>query len=129
MTIGFNKCIPDYIIGTCIAVILLAIIMGIGCLAGGFIIQGAAEEAMCRGFLMASLQKKVSTPVAIFWSATVFAFPHFSNLFMSDFQYVLIGVINLYMISFHYWYCTEKISGLPAVCTVYGISCYTEYLG
>lgn len=119
-SIGFHKLLPDYISGAGIAGILLIIIMTVCCftgtihfdgvnkdtdliyivaLLGGLMVQGAAEEIMGRGFLMTSLLKKMSTPGAIFWSTTAFAFPHFFTLFTADFKYVLLGVINLYLVS------------------------------
>lgn len=119
-SMGFNKRILDYLIGAGIAIILLAVIMAITCVLGGisytgigenidlkyilalllgFMIQGAAEEALCRGFLMPSLQKKVGVPLAVFISSTAFAFPHFSTLFEAETRYAILGVINLYLIS------------------------------
>ena len=117
---GFTRKISDYITGAGIAVLLLLVIMGICCIAGaisftginddrqmsyviallgGLIVQGAAEEAMCRGFLMTSLLKKASVPTAVFWSATMFALPHFGNLFASDSKYAAVGILNIYLIS------------------------------
>ena len=61
--------------------------------------QGAAEEILCRGFLMTSLMKKVSVPMAIFVSSTAFVVPHLGTLMMADLPYAVIGVINLYLIS------------------------------
>ena len=119
-SMGLNKKVVDYVYGAGIAAILLILITGICCitgsisyarldrnvngtymiaLLGGLIIQGAAEEIMCRGFLFTSLMKKVSVPMAIFWSASVFTFPHLFNLFLSDTKYVIIGIVNLYLIS------------------------------
>lgn len=65
----------------------------------GFLIQGTAEELMCRGFLMQSLSRKVSVPAAVFWSATAFALPHVSGLFVVEVKYRVIGILNLYLIS------------------------------
>lgn len=119
-SMGFNRRIGDYFIGTGIAIILLAVIMVLMCafgamtyegigenidfkytiaLLGGFMIQGAAEEALCRGFLMPSLQKKVNTKLAVFLSATAFAFPHFSTLFEAKLGFAILGTINLYLIA------------------------------
>lgn len=64
-----------------------------------FIIQGASEEIMCRGFLLNALLKKVPVPVAIIISSTAFAFPHFSSLFETNVEYIIVGVVNLYLIS------------------------------
>lgn len=119
-SLGFNHCIWDYLLGSGIAVILLGIIMGIACIMGelsyvgmgkeidyvyvislllAFMIQGAAEETLCRGFLMPSLLKKVSTPLAIACSATAFVFPHLSSVFAAELPFAVIGTINLYLIS------------------------------
>ncbi len=118
--IGFHKHILDYFVGAVIAIVLLVVIMGVCCMAGGisyvgveknmdvsytlallggFMIQGAAEEVMCRGFLMQSLRKKVSLGMAVFISSTAFAFPHFSTLFEADTVFAVIGTVNLYLVS------------------------------
>ncbi|MGN0406456.1 MAG: lysostaphin resistance A-like protein [Bariatricus sp.] len=118
--IGFNSKIGDYILGAMIAAIMLSVIIGVCCMSGsvkcvgikdeidgkiicalflGFMIQGAAEEAMCRGFLMHSLLRKISVPVSVMLSGTAFAAPHFSSLFEEDFLFGVIGIINLYLIS------------------------------
>lgn len=119
-SVGFNKKISDYLIGGIVAVVLLAVIMGvcsalggisyvgvgkeinlvyfIGLLAG-LVVQSAAEEALSRGFLMNSLAKKIPVPFAILVSATAFAYPHFSSLMEAPTQYCIVGIINLYLIS------------------------------
>lgn len=115
-----GKKVFDYLLGAGIATVLLAVIMvftcalggasyeGIGksfnvlstvALLGGFIIQGAAEEFLCRGFLLTTLQKKLSLPLAVFISSTVFAYPHFSTLFEAEGKTAVIGVVNLYLVS------------------------------
>lgn len=119
-SMGFNKKIFDYLIGGVIAIFLLVIIMGVCCLTGGIsyvgmakeidytymiallvglMIQGAAEEGLCRGFLMPSLLKKMNTPAAILISSTAFAFPHFFTLFEADLGYAVVGTVNLYLVS------------------------------
>lgn len=118
--LGFNGKIYDYIAGLIIAVVLLAVIMlvcsafggitytGINkninwlyiiALLGGLVIQGAAEETLCRGFLMTALSRKVPEWLTVICTATAFAVPHFSTIFESDLQYAIIGVINLYLVS------------------------------
>ena len=119
-TMGFNSKIFSYIKGILVSVALLvasiAIITITGSITyngileginfpiifaflGAFIIQGAMEETMCRGFLMTSLSKKVSIPLAILVSSLAFAAPHFSSLFSSNSIYGFIGVINLILVS------------------------------
>jgi len=119
-SMGFNGKISDYIKGILIGVFLLAISVGVILCTGNinyngifeninypiifaflvaFIIQGAMEETLCRGFLMISLSKKISIPLAIFISSLVFALPHFSSLFSGEFIFNFIGVINLLLVS------------------------------
>ena len=119
--LGFNKKgIPQYFVGSVIAVVLLTAIIAVCCVTGsitynGFnsnvdvvyivalllslVIQGANEEIMCRGFLMQSLQKKTSVTVAIFVSSTAFALPHLLTLLEADTLYAIVGIVNLYLVS------------------------------
>lgn len=118
--IGFSNRIADYFIGAFLAAALIIVITCLnsvlssisftGLYSSGnnvhlalwllaFVIQGAAEEVMCRGFLMQTLLKKTSLTVAIIISSTAFAFPHFFTLFEAELIYAVIGVVNLYLIS------------------------------
>ena len=65
---------------------------------GGFLIQGAAEEILCRGFLMSSLLKKVSAPWAIFISSTMFMLPHLASM-EAEPVFKILGIVNLYLVS------------------------------
>lgn len=119
-SIGFNKKVYDYIIGGAIALILLAVIAFACCVTGvmsfngitsganalylialfaGFLIQGSAEEVICRGFLLPSLSKKTSLPLAIFVSSTAFALPHLPSILEADAGFAVIGILNLYLVS------------------------------
>ena len=64
-----------------------------------FLIQSLAEETICRGFLLPSLSKKTSLPLAIFVSSTAFALPHLSSLLSADTKFAVVGIINLYLVS------------------------------
>lgn len=66
-------------------------------LLGAFMIQGAAEEALCRGFLMQSLLKKISVPWAVFLSSTVFVIPHLASM-EADLTFKILGIVNLYLV-------------------------------
>lgn len=119
-SIGFSKNVIDYLVGALLALILLFIITGISCILGSmkfcgfninvnirsfflwllaFGVQGAAEEIMCRGFLLKSLRKRTSVVMAIMISSTAFVLPHISSLFEAKFLYAIVGIINLYLIS------------------------------
>lgn len=119
-SMGFNNKISHYIKGILVAIILIAISISLISLTGNitykgvlrninfplilaflcaFIIQGAMEETLCRGFLMTSLSKKVPISLAILISSLAFTVPHFSSLFKSDTLYSLVGILNLLLVS------------------------------
>lgn len=119
-SVGFNKKVFDYIIGGIAAIVLLVVIVGICCATGvfsfnyvtstvdavylitlftGFFVQSFAEEIMSRGYLLPSLLKRTSLPIAIFVSSTAFALPHMLSLMEAETQFVIVGTLNLYLVS------------------------------
>lgn len=119
-TVFPSKNAADYFAGGALAAILLTAVAGVGCISGAmkfvgvntdvdikslllwalaFAVQGGAEEIMCRGFLLNSLNKRISAPLAVFISSTAFIFPHLATLLESDFAYAAVGIINLYLVS------------------------------
>lgn len=72
---------------------------------GGFMVQGATEEFLCRGIVLQTLKEKTSLWIAITVSTVLFVIPHWSSLFAG-----------------------ETIYGLPAVCTHFGMPFYTVFL-
>jgi membrane protease YdiL (CAAX protease family) len=118
--IGFNSKFSSYFLGSFLGIIILGVSLGLIVLTknmafnglatnlnftiifaflGAFIVQGAMEETLCRGFLMTSLSKKVSNVAAIGISSLVFVYPHFSSLFINGVIYGVIGAINLILVS------------------------------
>ena len=119
-SIGFSGKSTDYLLGALLAISLLVVIIGVGCVCGSitfsgfntnfdvkslllwmlaFAIQGTAEEIMCRGFLLNTLKTKISMPLAIIISSTAFVIPHLSSLMEADSMFAIVGIINLYLIS------------------------------
>lgn len=119
-SMGFNRNIIGFLKGILLATALLGLSLGFIVLTGNityngisnninitiiiaflgaFIIQGAMEETMCRGFLMVSLSKKVTITTSILISSILFALPHFSSLFKNSLVYGIIGIINLLLVS------------------------------
>ena len=120
--IGLTGRCSDYLLGIGIAVGMLALAVMI-CLVTGslslsgingdvsvggiffwglaYIIQGSEEEILCRGFLMNTLKKRISVPIAVFISSTAFVVPHLimTPILDSGLVYSAIGVTNLYLIS------------------------------
>lgn len=145
---GFTKKAPDYLLGTLIAIILLIIIIGASCAVGAiefiginsnvniksiilwalaFWVQGAMEEIMCRGFLLSSLQKKVNKPLAVVVSSTAFVFPHLLTLIEASFPYPVIGIINLYLISFIFSELVISRSNLWIACGLHSVWNFVLY--
>lgn len=119
-SMGFNKKVWDYLLGGVVGIFLMASVVAVCCATGamrftglrsnvewgylialfvGFFIQSLAEEVISRGFMLTSLSKRVSLPLAIFVSSTVFALPHLSTILESNGWFVVIGVANLYLVS------------------------------
>lgn len=147
-TMGFNRKVADYLLGGLAAVLLLCVIIGICCglgglsyvgfgkemdgiylaaLLGGLMVQSAAEEALSRGFLLISLKKKVPVWLAVFCSATAFAYPHFSNLTEAPTQYCVVGIINLYLISIIFSMLMLCRTNIWIACGLHGIWNYLLY--
>lgn len=83
---------------------------------GGFIIQGAMEEVLCRGFLLHTLKEKVSLPATVLMSTVMFILPHWSSLFAGKVIYGVIGIINLVLISIIFSLLTIHYKSIWAAC-------------
>lgn len=142
MGIVKKKIVKSYFLGTGIAVILLFIIFVLCVFSGavvyygkdndiniililaylgGFIIQGAMEEIMCRGFLMNSLLYKIPTNIAILIISAMFAFPHFFALFQSNTIVVIVGIVNLLLFSTVVSLLMIKYNNIWVSCAVHSI--------
>ena len=137
--LGFDKKVIDYFKGVLIAIIsilvIIAILIGLGqvnfegfnnnvdfkllfLFFGGFIIQGAMEEILCRGFLMTKLNKKIGKHLAILISFIAFSFPHFS-FFLGDGVLIgIIAIINLLLVTYLFSYLMLKYKNIY-VCSAF----------
>ena len=116
----FGKNPLDYLTGSLIAVTLLAVIVSFCLVTGsmtfeglgtniqlpmlllllvGYMLQSAAEEVMCRGFLMGALKGKVPTWLAVLVSSTAFAFPHLPSIMEMESKYIVVAILNLYLVA------------------------------
>lgn len=66
---------------------------------GGFVFQGAVEELLCRGLVLQLLKDRVSVPVAIGVNTALFIIPHMSTLSDENISLVMIGILDLILIS------------------------------
>ena len=134
---GLTNHFGNYFIGAIIGVLLLAVsvvaiiltgnieyhgvfenadILVIVLLIGGFVVQGATEEILCRGIVFHSLKEKTSFAVAMDVSALMFILPHLSALFASEVIYGVFGIINLLLISTIFSLLTIRFKSIWAAC-------------
>ena len=83
---------------------------------GGFIIQGAMEEILCRGLVLMSLKDKVPLPIGIGVSTVVFIIPHLPALSEGRPIFVLIGMLDLIIISVIFSLLTIRYDSIWAAC-------------
>lgn len=135
--IGLTKHIGSYMIGILAALFLLFISVGIITVTGhiqyrgisentdiliiilfggGFIVQGAMEELLCRGFLFHALKERIALPIAISISTMMFIIPHLSSLFAEEMIYGIIGIINLILISVIFSLFTIRFQNIWTAC-------------
>lgn len=147
--IGFSGNSLEYLIGGVIATILLSIIIGVGCVTGAisfcgvnsninigrlmlwawaFGIQGAAEEIMCRGFLLNILKTRIAIPLAILISSTAFVFPHMPSLLEANIVYAVVGIINLYLISGVFSLLVLKSANIWTACGLHSVWNFVLYV-
>lgn len=134
---GLTKHFGNYFIGAIVGFILLALsvvatvltgnieyhgifenvdVLMILLLFGGFIIQGATEEILCRGIVLHALKEKTSIWIAIAVSTVLFIIPHWSSLFDGGTVYGVIGVANLVLISIIFSLLTIRFQSIWAAC-------------
>ena len=134
---GLTKRFGNYFIGIIVGVLLLDVsvfaivltgnieyhgffenadILMIILLIGGFIIQGATEEILCRGIVLHALREKAPLWIAIAVSTILFIIPHWSSLFEGDAIYGVIGVANLVLISIIFSLLTIRFKSIWVAC-------------
>lgn len=134
---GLTKNFGSYFIGAIIGIILIAIsvaiIISMGSIeyngifenvdifvimlfVGGFIIQGATEEFLCRGIVLHALKEKTSLWIAIAVSTVMFVIPHWSSLFAGEVIYGVIGITNLVFISIIFSLLTIRFKSIWVAC-------------
>ena len=134
---GLTNHFGNYFIGAIIGVLLLAVsvvaiiltgnieyhgvfenadILVIVLLIGGFVVQGATEEILCRGVVFRSLKEKTSLAIAMDISTLMFFNPHLSSLFDGGVIYGVFGIINLLLISTIFSLLTIRFKSIWAAC-------------
>lgn len=134
---GITGKVHDYFIGVVLSIALLAMSVGmilltgafeyhgifddihfrmILLLIGGFVVQGAMEELLCRGIVFHALMEKTHISVAIGVSTLVFILPHWPSLFAGELIYGVIGLVNLMLISVIFCLLTLRFQNIWAAC-------------
>lgn len=134
---GLTRHPGNYFIGAFAGIFLLALSVGIIILTGNieyqgifenadafiiflfvisFMIQGAAEEFLCRGIVLHALKEKTSLWVAVAVSTVMFIIPHGSSLFEGEIIYGIVGVVNLILISMIFCLLTIRFESIWAAC-------------
>ena len=88
---------------------------------GGFIVQGAMEEILCRGVVLFSLKDKAPLPAAIGVSTLTFILPHLLTLSEGKPIFVLIGILDLMLVSVIFSLLTIRFDSIWAACGAHSI--------
>ncbi len=95
-------------------------------LIGGFVIQGAAEEILCRGIVLHTLKARTSVGIAVFISTVLFMIPHLPTLLDAGILYGTVGIVNLALISCIFSLLTIRFGSIRAACGLH--SCWNAVL-
>ena len=93
---------------------------------GGFILQGALEEVLCRGIVQQLLQKR-SALIAVGVSAALFTVPHISSMDFKAPAIAVTAIINLILVSLVFSLLTIRYRSIWAACGMHSIWNYILY--
>jgi len=88
---------------------------------GGFVVQGATEEFLCRGLVLCSLKNRVYLPIAVGASTLAFIYPHWSTLREFEPQYVFSGLLCMVVISCVFSFITLCTKSIWAACGLHSV--------
>lgn len=118
-TIGFikKKCVSEYLWGLLIGAVIFTLAVIICVITGtltfngigegfsigmfvlfflGFMVQGMSEEVLCRGYLMVSIARRSSLPVAIIANALFFAALHLLNSGITVLAFINLTLFGIF---------------------------------
>ncbi len=81
-----------------------------------YIIQSFTEEIMCRGFLQTSLSRRVNPQLAIALTSLAFMAPHLSSMLEMSGWTMVVGIVNLLLVSCLFSVIMIKEESLGAPC-------------
>lgn len=136
-TLGFRKgnIIKEYLYGLGLGLVMIVVAVGIAYATGaitfsiqkvnvgllilyfiGYMIQGASEEVLCRGYLMVSIARKNPLWLAVLSSSAFFALLHIMNPGVT-----VLSLINIFIIGIVFSLYTIKRGNLWGACALHSI--------
>jgi membrane protease YdiL (CAAX protease family) len=85
------------------------------------VIQGAAEEFLCRGLVFHAMKAKTSIPIAMAVSTLVFIWPHWGSLSEAEPVFIVLGLLNLTLISVIFCLLTLRFNSIWAACGLHSL--------
>ncbi len=136
-----EKFLPNYAIGLIIGFVAYSATLGITMLMGaanfeggafrnpllytlmcvGWIIQGAAEEIVCRGYFMSSLSAKLPLWAAVLISSVTFGLLHISNT-----GFTVLAFINITLIGIVFALVAIRFNSLIPACAFHSVWNWTQ---
>lgn len=80
----------------------------------GYVVQGASEEILMRGFLMLSLARRYSIRLSVFASSVFFALMHIGNAGVT-----VIGILNIFLFGVFASLYTLRTASLVGICAIH----------
>lgn len=87
----------------------------------GYVIQGASEEILLRGFLMLSLSRRYSIGLSVFASSVFFALMHLGNAGVN-----MLGVFNIFLFGVFISLYTLRSGSLLGACAIHTAWNFTQ---
>lgn len=88
---------------------------------GGFVLQGAMEEILCRGIALQLLKDKIPVPAAIGISTALFAVSHISHISEAEPSIAVFAVVGLILISVIFSLLTLRFKSIWAACGLHSV--------
>ena len=88
---------------------------------GGFVLQGAMEEILCRGIALQLLKDKIPVPAAIGISTALFAVSHISHIPEAEPSIAVFAVAGLILISVIFSLLTLRFKSIWAACGLHSV--------
>lgn len=144
-TLGLTKknCVSEYIIGLCVGLGMFVLTFGLNLLFGGltiegvsfapsmlpvliftflgYMVQGASEEILCRGYFCISVSRRMPLLVGMIVNSIAFAFLHLGNSGLSP-----LALLNLFLFGVFMTIYMIRRGNLWGACAIHSIWNFTQ---